>query len=773
MNYLGGTKDNIHVNDTEIQNGSLSVDGDLFVDGDTIINGDIEYNGNVTINPPNCLNTDCINSATPATGIEINTEYKLPVVKGAADQVLTQIDAAGNTEFRDLTAGSARVVVNKFTGTTSRIRTEAENTFIISIEQAGFGSKQYLSDEFSIGSVIVIRAYGSWTYLRSAQAFIPEGKFWLLIGPPPTGPQLIELFAPFPEKPFAGTFPQNRGSAGNWELNIQLTRINATQFRLGGTLTNSLADSQNQVEIPIIFPEKTGNNPDFFTFSGYPFDVAVKWQDNTNQGGGAAYIYPTLCGYTQDLVNAGTSILATSENLTTDHLLLSNLNGNGGDGGHVFLYDLRGLKPMTGNMNMNNNSITNLQNIDVGGGTLNISNTGFPAMNITGGVNFNNTGFIYQCPSLFAGSGNLDIGSDFGVVNIQTGPFGSRQTEIAIIPNLINVNSPITNFVGGDVYLSQNRIQDVSAIDDGANNSINMRDAGFGNVININSVGNGVNLQEQSTGNKISVTNTGLASQVVSGGTIIQNTDAGNNLTLSKTNGGQIILQNTGAGGAITGEAEQIDFNYTTTNFKVRNGLTNNFVIEPTQVESFLNFVCPSINGLTPVGGLSSGTSNSATLGGSTAEQSILASTFVGSRQAPANTFKTGDAYVATLAGNFSSDGSDTLTLRLKGGALGTTTLSTLVVPLNNSSGVYFELEINFVVRQIGAAGVADLAINYDFTYNQSAMGGSFSGERLCENNNTTFDTEILNQLDITAQFSSTSGSNSIETILSTLGKTY
>ena len=333
MNYLGGTKDNIHVNDTEIQNGSLSVDGDLIVDGDTIINGDVEYNGNVTINPPNCLNTDCINSATPATGIEINTEYKLPVVKGTQDQILTQIDAAGNTEFRDLTAGSARVVINKYTGTTSRIRNQTDNGVIISIQQAGFGSFQYTSDEFSEGSVIVIRAYGNWTYLRSSQAFIPEGKFWLLIGPPPNGPELLELFAPFPEKAFAGTFPSSEGSVGNWELNIQLTRINATQFRLGGTLTNSLADVQNQVEIPIIFPQKVGNNPDILTFPGYPFDVAVKWQDNSNQGGGNAFIYPTLCGYTQDLINAGTNVVATSESLTTDHTLLSNLTA--GDAGHT------------------------------------------------------------------------------------------------------------------------------------------------------------------------------------------------------------------------------------------------------------------------------------------------------------------------------------------------------------------------------------------------------------------------------------------------------
>jgi hypothetical protein len=440
--------------------------------------------------------------------------------------------------------------------------------------------------------------------------------------------------------------------------------------------------------------------------------------------------------------------------------------GAGGDlslisgtfGGDLKMSAPGGLIQVLTNLNMNSNTISSLQNIDVGGGTLNIVNTGFPAMNITGGVNFNNTGFIYQCPSVFAGSGNLDIGSDFGVVNIQTGPFGSRQTEIAIIPNLINVNSPITNFVGGDVYLSQNRIQDVKEIDDGASNSITMRDAGLGNAINISSNGAGVNLQEQSTANRIGVNTTGLASQVLTGGTLISNIDAGNDLTIDKQNGGDIILRNSSSGdiifdssgsGLVVVNNSKLDMN--------NNGLIN----------------CNDINGLTAVGGLSSGTSNSSILTASTAEQSILASTFVGSRQAPANTFKVGDAYVATLAGNFSSDGADTLTLRLKGGATGTTTLSTLVVPLNNSSGVYYELEINFCIRGLGVAGVADLAINYDFTYNQTAMGGSFSGERLCESNTTTFDSTILNQLDITAQFSSTSGANSIETILSTLGKTY
>ena len=187
---------------------------------------------------------------------------------------------------------------------------------------------------------------------------------------------------------------------------------------------------------------------------------------------------------------------------------------------------------------------------------------------------------------------------------------------------------------------------------------------------------------------------------------------------------------------------------------------------------SSLSVTTASINNLTPVGGLSSGTSNSAILTASTVEQSIASSTFVGNRQSPPNSFQVGDAFVAVLAGNFASANGDTLTLRLKGGTGSTTILSAITVPLNSSSATYFELEINFVIRAVGSAGVADIVANYDFSYNQSS-GGNFQGERKCEVNNTTFDTTILNELDITAQFSSNSGSNSIETLLSTLGKTY
>lgn len=186
-------------------------------------------------------------------------------------------------------------------------------------------------------------------------------------------------------------------------------------------------------------------------------------------------------------------------------------------------------------------------------------------------------------------------------------------------------------------------------------------------------------------------------------------------------------------------------------------------------INSCNNLIVSSINNISPIGGLSTGVSNSALLTTSTTEQSILPLTFLGSRIVPPNTFKQGDAYYTTCSGSFSSNNGDTLTIRLKSGL---TTLSTFVIPLNASSGVFYQLAVNFSIRQIGTAGVAQLVSSFEFTYNQSA-GGNFQGIRDVSINSTNFNTTITNDLDVTAQFSSASASNSIQTIHSVLYKTY
>ena len=279
MQYQGYSTKNLH-------QGNVRITGDLQVDGSVDIN-------DLTINNLTVDNIDAKNITVDELKID---GYTLPTTKGSANNVIVATGDGSTSEWKEVFDGTARIVVNKFTGTDSRIRTQAENGIILSIEQAGFGSKTYTEDEFPVGSVIVIRAYGNWSYLRSSQGFIPEGSFWLLFSNnPPSGPVLIQLFAPFPELPFAGTYPSSKGQVGNWELNIQITRVNATGVRIGGTIQTSLADSQNQIEIPLIFPQKIAGNPDIYNIPGYPFDVAVKWQDTSNQGGGTAWIYPTLC----------------------------------------------------------------------------------------------------------------------------------------------------------------------------------------------------------------------------------------------------------------------------------------------------------------------------------------------------------------------------------------------------------------------------------------------------------------------------------------------
>jgi hypothetical protein len=179
-----------------------------------------------------------------------------------------------------------------------------------------------------------------------------------------------------------------------------------------------------------------------------------------------------------------------------------------------------------------------------------------------------------------------------------------------------------------------------------------------------------------------------------------------------------------------------------------------------------------SINGIQPTGGLFAGTSPSALLTASTAEQSILPLTFVGSKSVPANGFSVGDSFHCVIAGDFGSNNADTLTIRLKAGVGGSVLLATLVVPLSNSSASSFECEIDFQLRAVGIAGVADICSNFDFTYNQSA-GGSFVGERGIFQNNTTFDTTTINDLEITAQFSSANVANSIQSQVQKLTKTY
>jgi hypothetical protein len=83
-----------------------------------------------------------------------------------------------------------------------------------------------------------------------------------------------------------------------------------------------------------------------------------------------------------------------------------------------------------------------------------------------------------------------------------------------------------------------------------------------------------------------------------------------------------------------------------------------------------------------------------------------------------------------------------------------------------------WSLNIDFTIRQTGAAGVASIvtlgAFHYTKTNNASVQGFGFNSV-----NSTTFNTTISNTLNVTAQWGSASTGNNIYSDIFVLNKIY
>jgi hypothetical protein len=84
----------------------------------------------------------------------------------------------------------------------------------------------------------------------------------------------------------------------------------------------------------------------------------------------------------------------------------------------------------------------------------------------------------------------------------------------------------------------------------------------------------------------------------------------------------------------------------------------------------------------------------------------------------------------------------------------------------------HWKLDINFTIRQLGAATVASIASGGLFSYTKNA-GFNFEGVNFSVVNSTTFDTTISNTLVVTAEWNTNDVGNSIYTEIFTLNKTY
>jgi hypothetical protein len=167
-------------------------------------------------------------------------------------------------------------------------------------------------------------------------------------------------------------------------------------------------------------------------------------------------------------------------------------------------------------------------------------------------------------------------------------------------------------------------------------------------------------------------------------------------------------------------------------------------------------------------GGLYSQIANGATVTNTTTPTSLIG-TGVGTLTVPANGFAVGDSFTVLMGGIFSTGNGQTLTIEGKSGAV--VLFTTGAISLQNGlSSRSWSLEIDFSIRAIGGAGVAQLLSNGFFLY---SSGNSAYGSDFGNLNSTTFDTTASNTLDIVLTWGAANASNSITARFFTLTKTF
>ena len=177
-----------------------------------------------------------------------------------------------------------------------------------------------------------------------------------------------------------------------------------------------------------------------------------------------------------------------------------------------------------------------------------------------------------------------------------------------------------------------------------------------------------------------------------------------------------------------------------------------------------------SVNNLTPSGGLFMITSNGPLISNTTDEINLIeGATIVGTNQVPANGFEI-SSFHANYSGSFNSLGGRTLALRVRSN--GSVLAEFPAIQLTNAPGEFFEAELDFSIRSLGGPGVASISTNIDFTYGDQGAN-SWRGERACVINSTTFDTTVLSELVITAQFSDANPNLNIQCLQAFVNRTF
>ena len=197
---------------------------------------------------------------------------------------------------------------------------------------------------------------------------------------------------------------------------------------------------------------------------------------------------------------------------------------------------------------------------------------------------------------------------------------------------------------------------------------------------------------------------------------------------------------------------------------------TGSFTDSAVVINPTTNLFGTMTQGLRTTYGLFSQTGNSITVSGTTTESSLIGPG-VGTLSVPANGFTIGDAFRADMGGIIDAGNNQTCVIKVKSG--NAIFLDSGIQTLTSSiDDAIFNLSINFTIRNIGTAGVAEIVCLGRFSYVKS-NNGTVEGFGFNTVNNTTFNTTIGNTLDVTIQWGSNSALNHVYSDLFTLNKIY
>lgn len=167
--------------------------------------------------------------------------------------------------------------------------------------------------------------------------------------------------------------------------------------------------------------------------------------------------------------------------------------------------------------------------------------------------------------------------------------------------------------------------------------------------------------------------------------------------------------------------------------------------------------------------GLYSQTQSSTPITNTIVESSLLGAG-LGTLSVPANGFKVGDSFHATLTGHISSVNNHKLQIKVKANSV--ILVDTGAITLAGTINKHWKLEIYFTIRAIGGSGVATIVSGGNFMYIKDAST-NFEGTLFSTETSTGFDTTVQNTLEITGQWDTSSTSDSIYSDVFILNKTF